>query len=178
MERPSPPLAGRDAQIVALYEQHRTELVRLAALLTGDPQVAEELTQEAFVHAWRTWGRVHTPGAEVAYLRGVVVNLARKSVRRRLVELRHLLTQPRLASAPDPAARVDLADAVARLPIGKRACVVLRYYLGLSEQETAGVLGVSVGTVKSQTHKALDQLGRLLGDRGEPVSPRTRGRSR
>jgi RNA polymerase sigma-70 factor (sigma-E family) len=178
MERPSPPPAGRDAQIVALYEQHQAELVRLAALLTGDQQVAEELTQEAFVHAWRSWGRLHTPGAEVAYLRGVVVNLARKSVRRRLVELRHRLAQPRLATSPDPASRVDLADAVARLPIRKRACVVLRYDLGLSEQETAGVLGVSVGTVKSQTHKALEQLGRLLGDRPEPVSPRPRGRNR
>jgi RNA polymerase sigma factor (sigma-70 family) len=67
-----------------------------------------------------------------------------------------------------PATETDLVErsvvlaAVARLPMRKRACVLLRYYLDLSEIETAAVLGTSVGTVKSQTSKALSQLAALL----------------
>jgi RNA polymerase sigma factor (sigma-70 family) len=65
-----------------------------------------------------------------------------------------------------------LLRALARLPARKRACVVLRFYLDLSEADTAAALGVSVGTVKSQTAKALRRLQRLLGEPATVPVPR------
>src|SRR5258707_4885340 len=99
------------------------------------------------------------------YLRARVVNLARRSVRRMLRERRAWRDADDRRSA-DPGASVDLVRALARLPAGKRACVVLRFYLDLSEADTAAALGVSVGTVKSQTAKALRRLRRLLAEPG------------
>ena len=68
---------------------------------------------------------------------------------------------------------LDLLDALAGLPERRRACVVLRYYLDLTETETAAALGISVGTVKSQTHKALAQLRGNLSDQLPPVATPT-----
>src|SRR5258708_29651645 len=93
------------------------------------------------------------------YLRATV--LARRSVRRMLRERRAWRDADDRRSA-DPGASVDLVRALARLPAGKRACVVLRFYLDLSEADTAAALGVSVGTVKSQTAKAFRRLRRGL----------------
>ncbi|HZU58790.1 MAG TPA: sigma-70 family RNA polymerase sigma factor, partial [Actinocrinis sp.] len=66
---------------------------------------------------------------------------------------------------PDLAASADVREALRRLPVRKRACVVLRHYYGLSEQETAATLGISVGTVKSQTSRGVAELATLLGAR-------------
>ncbi|MBN3931150.1 hypothetical protein IQ279_16185 [Streptomyces verrucosisporus] len=75
------------------------------------------------------------------------------------------LHRPERVDDPDVAAVVDVRTALAGLSFGKRACVVLRYALDLSEKETALALGVSVGTVKSQTSKGMAELRRLLGTR-------------
>jgi RNA polymerase sigma factor (sigma-70 family) len=64
--------------------------------------------------------------------------------------------------APDIAAAADLREALLRIPARKRACVVLRYYYGLSERETASTLGIAVGTVKSQSSRGLEELAALL----------------
>src|SRR5258708_32232752 len=95
------------------------------------------------------------------YLRATVVNLARRSVRRMLRERRAWRDADDRRSA-DPGAGVDLGRALARLPAGKRACVVLRFYLDLSEADTAAALRGSVGTADSQTTKALRRLARPL----------------
>jgi RNA polymerase sigma-70 factor (sigma-E family) len=151
-------------EVAHLYAQHAASLLRLAELLTGDRALAEELVQEAFVRSWRHWGRLRQDGSALAYVRQTLVNLTRDSFRRRFREARHrLLTQPvATTDGPDVDRRVDLERALARLPLRKRACVVLRFYADLSEEDTARVLGVSVGTVKSQTHKALGLLAREL----------------
>lgn len=102
-----------------------------------------------------------------AYLRTTVVNLARTSLRRRQKEAREAqeagagrdAEQSELSGS---GTRVDVLGALASLPQRKRECVVLRYYLDLSEAQTAQALGVSVGTVKSQTARALQQLRPLL----------------
>ena len=70
---------------------------------------------------------------------------------------------------------MDLLRALARLPTRKRACVVLRFYLDLSEADTAAALGVSVGTVKSQTAKALQRLEQLLTEPDPAPVPRMPG---
>jgi RNA polymerase sigma factor (sigma-70 family) len=87
------------------------------------------------------------------------------SVRRRLLELRHRVTVAEERVEHDPTGRLDLERLIARLPMRKRTCVVLRYFADLSEEETARVLGVSVGTVKSSTARALADLERQMGRR-------------
>jgi RNA polymerase sigma-70 factor (sigma-E family) len=154
----------RDATIRALYEVHADGLRALAYLLTGERALAEELVQEAFLAAWKSWSRIRDHDAARAYLRSTVVNLARNSLRRKVLEVRARFAAPDDAVADDPAQRLDLERALAALPMRKRACVVLRRYLGCSEQETARLLGISAGTVKSQTAKGLAQLQRHLLD--------------
>ena len=162
---------SRGEALALLYERHYGELVRLAFALTGDWGLAEELAQEAFVRVWRSWGNIRDPHAAPAYLRTTVVNLARGSLRHRLRERRAWSGTGDVGSA-EPGADIDLLRALARLPTRKRACVVLRYYLDLSESDTAAALGVSVGTVKSQTAKALRRLEGLLAEPGTIAVPR------
>ena len=168
MGRPS-----RREALALLYERHYGELVRLAFALTSDWGLAEELAQEAFVRVWRSWGNIRDQQSAPAYLRTTVVNLARRSLRRRLLERQTWRRRGAgdLRSA-DPGETVDLLRALACLPARKRACVVLRFYLDLSEADTAAALGVSVGTVKSQTAKAVGRLERLLAEPGTSPVPR------
>jgi RNA polymerase sigma factor (sigma-70 family) len=132
--------------------------------MTGDLDLAEDLTQEAFVRASRRVTELRDPTAARAYLRTAVINLVRRSFRRRFLDVRarfRLIDIPRDVANED---RVMVRQALRKLAPGQRACVVLRYFEGLTEPQTAEVLGVSVGTVKSQTHKALKQLERALED--------------
>lgn len=153
--------AGSQDEIAHLFQEHYLELVRLAFLLTSDRELAEDLVQEAFVRTIQRWRRIHRYESAPFYLRTTVVNLTRASLRRRLVEWRYRAREVPLADSGSDS-HVDLQRALARLSSRKRVCVVLRYYVDLSEEETARVLGVSVGTVKSQTFKALRQLQRSL----------------
>ena len=155
---------GRDEALSRLFETHYADLVRLAFYLTGSWAVGEELAQEAFVRLWRRWGGLRDRHAAVGYLRATVVNLSRSSVRRRLLELRHQRSIGEERLDDDPVARLDVARALAALPAGKRACVVLRHLVDLSVEETAAVLGISTGSVKSQTHKGLRLLEAALSD--------------
>ncbi len=162
---------SRHEALALLHECHYADLVRLAFALTGDWGLAEDLVQEAFVRVWRGWGNIRDQQSAPAYLRTTVVNLARRSLRHRLQERRAWsgIGDPRSA---DPGSDIDLLRALARLPARKRACVVLRYYQDLSEADTAAVLGVSVGTVKSQTAKALVRLQALLAGASTTSVPR------
>ncbi|BFO20453.1 hypothetical protein SHKM778_68410 [Streptomyces sp. KM77-8] len=97
----------------------------------------------------------------------MVANLARTRIRSAVRERRRiaLFWSPReeRAENPDVPGVVDVREALRRLPFRKRACVVLRHSFDLSEKDTALALGISVGTVKSQTSKAMTELQRLLG---------------
>jgi len=113
----------------------------------------------------------------VAYARGVVANLARSRIRSAVRERRRVAlfwSQPsERTSGPDVPAVLDVRDALRRLPFRKRACVVLRHAFDLSERDTAAALGISVGTVKSQTSRGVAELERLLappaaGQEAEP----------
>ena len=154
---------SRHDGLAQLHQRYYPELVRLAFALTGDWGLAEELGQEAFVRAWRSWGAIRRKQSAPAYLRATVINLARTSLRQRLREIRAWrdVAIPRQA---EPGISPDVLCALARLPPRKRACVVLRYYLDLSEADTAAALGISAGTVKSQTARALQRLRPLLSD--------------
>ena len=131
-------------------------LLRLAVLLAGDPGPAEELVQTALVTTYRHWSRISRPGAPSAFVRHALVS-AHTSPRRRLSTSEQVME-----SVPD---RLDpfgvdeeLRGALRALPPRTRAAVVLRFYEGLSEQETADLLGCSAGTVAAETARGLALL--------------------
>jgi RNA polymerase sigma-70 factor (sigma-E family) len=164
---------GRDEALSRLFEAHYGDTVRLAFYLTGSWTVAEDLAQEAFVRLWRRWGGLRDPHAALGYLRTTVVNLSRSALRRRLLELRHQWTIGQESYGDDPVARLDVTRALAALPARKRACVVLRHLVDLSVEETAAVLGISTGSVKSQTHKGLRLLEAALSEGDDRASQHT-----
>ncbi|MEU3292259.1 SigE family RNA polymerase sigma factor [Streptomyces longwoodensis] len=156
----------------AFFERHYAELSRLARLLTGEPDAADDLAADALLALWHRWDRVRAADYPVAYARGVVANLARTRVRSAVRERRRISLfwsqRDERTEDPDVAGVVDVQSALRRLPFRKRACVVLRHAFDLSEKDTALALGISVGTVKSQTSKGMAELQKLLGAQGAP----------
>lgn len=155
------------AEFHDFFERHYAELARLAHLLTGEKDVADDLAADALVALWQRWDRLRAAQHPVAYARGVVANLARQWTRSRVRERRRIALFWSLdaehVDGPDVAVVQDVRAALTRLPFRKRACVVMRHALDLSEKDTAAALGISVGTVKSQTSKGMAELERLLG---------------
>jgi RNA polymerase sigma-70 factor (sigma-E family) len=142
-------------------------LLRTAYLLTGDRHTAEDLVQTALAKLYLSWDRVQNHESVDGYVRRILVNehnsLWRRPWKRRervTAELPEEVSSGSGTTGHDP----DLWALVQTLPAKQRAAVVLRYYEELSEAETAAVLGVSVGTVKSQTSRALAALRTRAGD--------------
>ncbi|MCB5167730.1 SigE family RNA polymerase sigma factor [Streptomyces bambusae] len=162
-------LDDASAEFHAFFERHYAELARFAHLLTGEADAADDLAADALLALWHRWDRVRAADQPAAYARGVVANLARNRIRSAVRERRRITLfrtrRPDRIEAPDVAGAVDVRAALARLPFRKRACVVLRHAFDLSERDTARALGISVGTVKSQTSKGLAELERILGGR-------------
>jgi RNA polymerase sigma-70 factor (sigma-E family) len=148
--------------------QQARGLGRLAYLLLGDEHAAEDLTAEVFLTVWRQWGQVSRADRPVAYVRRVMVNQAAAYHQRRAREREGLerLQDGTLdrTQEQDSAAVIDVQSALLRLPPRRRACLVLRFAFDLAEREVAAILGVSVGTVKSQTFKAAAQFRNEFGD--------------
>jgi RNA polymerase sigma-70 factor (sigma-E family) len=172
------------AEFHRFFEEHHRELARLAFLLSGDADAADDLAADAFVAAWRRWERVRAADQPLAYVRKIVINLASSRVRRLVRERAKLTAAHALTTewtdAPDVPGMLDVRAALQRLPARKRACVVLRHAFDLSEQETARALGISVGTVKSQTSKGVAELEKLLRAQQEvattpPAPPESAG---
>jgi RNA polymerase sigma-70 factor (sigma-E family) len=152
----------------AFFERHHRDLGRLAYLVTGDQCAADDLSADVLLDVWRQWDRVRAAESPLAYARRMTINQAASRVRRLTSERRRMRLFQVDALAPaqgqDGEATVDVRRALQALPERRRACVVLRYAMDLSEQEVAQILGISVGTVKSQTSKATAALQRLLGE--------------
>ncbi|AJZ85151.1 MULTISPECIES: SigE family RNA polymerase sigma factor [Streptomyces] len=165
--QPNPHTADPQAEFRDFFERHHAELARLAHLLLGSSDGADDLAADALVAVWHQWDRVRAADHPAAYARGVVANLARSRIRSLVRERRRvaLFSSQRSDHVDDPdvSAVVDVQAALVRLPFRKRACVVLRHAFDLSERETARTLGISVGTVKSQTSRGIAELERLLG---------------
>ncbi|MFD1370139.1 sigma-70 family RNA polymerase sigma factor [Actinoplanes sichuanensis] len=137
---------------------------RLAYLMTGESEVADDLAADALTEVWRHWDRVTEADDPVAYGHGIVMNLARNWVRRRSRERLLSFESLRRGRDTDVSAVLDVRGALRRLPHRRRACVVLRYAFDLPEREVAAILGISVGAVKSSTSRGARQLAGLLGD--------------
>jgi RNA polymerase sigma-70 factor (sigma-E family) len=154
-----------------LFDAHYRSALRLAILLVGDQPTAEDLVADAYVRVYVQWRRGRVNNVE-AYLRRAVVNAVKNTWRRRSVARRfeRLVTQSTFDT--DPSAletivveRDELLTALHALPAGQRQCVVLRYYEDLSEAQTAALLGIAVGTVKSQTARGLARLASIMEER-------------
>jgi RNA polymerase sigma-70 factor (sigma-E family) len=163
------PVAPPASRVAELYRVHAQEIGRLAYLLTGDAELAEDLAQEAFVRLIGRLGGIRDEAAVVPYLRRTVVNLARKQWRKRRTERSYLIRERSEQSAcsrdlPDLAGRDELWEALAKLCYRQRAAIVLRFYEDLSEEQTARILGCAVGTVKSSVARGLREMRKELDD--------------
>jgi RNA polymerase sigma-70 factor (sigma-E family) len=150
-------------------EENSTTLLRAGWLLTGDWSAAEDLVQTALAAAWPRWESLPERAAEYAYVRRCMMSaFLRERRRKRSGEIPAELRDRDLGDGqPDEAAGVDLREslrsAMASLPARQRAVVVLRYFVDLTEQDTAAALGCSVGAVKSHASRALARLRGLPG---------------
>ena len=146
----------------AAYDAHYTAILRLCVLVTGRRELAEDLTQEAFMRAAPKLGSLDESVIR-AYLRTAALNVWKNHARRTLLEARSL-TRAHPVWVDEEQGTDALWELVRALPRGQRSCLVLRYYEQLTERETADLLGCSVGNVKSQTSRALTKLRRSLLD--------------
>jgi len=156
--------SSADVLVEVLTGQY-SSLVRLAAMLLDDAHAAEDVVQDAYVRVAARYYRLRDPHLALAYLRQTVVNLARNSLRRRLLARRHAASSlPDAASAEEAAIdrfeRQSVIRGLRALP--RRYREVLRYYLDCSVEDTAGLLGLSTGAVKAYASRALQRLRTLI----------------
>ena len=158
----------RDTDFTEYLQARQARLLRTAYLLTGDQHQAEDLLQTSLAKLYLAWDRVQDRGSVDAYVRRIMVNennsLWRRPWRRREVARDTLPDTVPVHDTYDEGVGAAVWDMVQTLPRRARAVVVLRYYEQLSEAETAEVLGISVGTVKSQSSRALAALRERIGE--------------
>lgn len=154
-------------------------LRRVAFLLVDDWSLAEDMVQIALAKTYLSWGRIADRNAVESYARRVLANTAASWWRRRWHGERPTASVPdSIGRHGDPADRHAERDAVWRhlrqLPARQRAILVLRFYEDLTEAQTALTLGISVGTVKSQSARALRTLRHVMGG---DTAPSANGRA-
>jgi RNA polymerase sigma-70 factor (sigma-E family) len=169
----------RDEEFSAFVTGRRVALLRTARLLTaGDAHLAEDLVQTALARMYVSWPKVRRSGSTEAYARRILVNAYIDEVRRprwrREQPVADVPDQPDAGPAggwPDAVDGEVVRAALAALPKRMRAAVVLRHWLDLSVEETAGLLNCSEGTVKSQTAKGIARLRGLLSSAPPACGP-------
>lgn len=167
---PATPVGGEEdparAEVAALYAAQAVGLIRLAVVMLGDRAAAEDVVQESFLHLYRRWRQLSDADRALPYVRSAVLNGCRSVLRQRGRHLAISRAEPAAASA-ESAILIDeehrrVLDALRRLPPRQREALVLRFYLELPASEIARWMGISPGTVKSTTSRALAALGRQL----------------
>lgn len=166
----APDRRGQAREAVAsLYQSHALGLIRLGVVMLGDRAAAEDVVQEAFCGLFRHWAKLTDPDKALPYLRSAVLNGCRSVRRRQRRRDRPALEPGPWQTAESAEASVLVGEehrqvlaALQRLPERQREALVLRFYLELAEREIAACMGVSPGTVKSTTSRALAALGRLI----------------
>jgi RNA polymerase sigma-70 factor (sigma-E family) len=161
----------RRAVMEGLYKQEASSLVRLARLFTDDRTAAEDLVQEAFIRLFHSAHRIDDPTKAAAYLRSIVLNLARDHNRRGLLSLRHqeATTEHGLPMEPEEQvvrneSEAEVLDALRSLSPRQRDCLVLRFYMELSEREIAATLQISPNSVKTHCQRGMAALASILGE--------------
>jgi RNA polymerase sigma-70 factor (sigma-E family) len=162
---------GTRSSFEAQYRAEAPSVATLAFLLTGDRHLAEDLTQEAFLRVGSRLRHV-APETFGPYVRRTVVNLVRSHFRHAAVRRKHapsietehgIRQQAADLDGTDRETRDELWSLLQQLPERQREAIVCRFYLDLSEAQTADVLGISTGTVKSSTSRGLAALRVALG---------------
>lgn len=161
------PVDAADRLVLMLFRAEGARLVSLARFFTDDRAAAEDLVQEAFIRLARSAHRISDPDRAAAYLRSIVINLARDHNRRGLVSFRH--RPPAVAdepSAEDEAARREsqreVVEALRALPRRQRDCLALRYYLELPIDQIAATLDISANSVKTHLKRGLRSMAASL----------------
>ena len=143
------------------YRDQRDAVFRALLVTLRNPDAAAEAVDEAMTRALERWDRIAGYDRPEAWVYRVGLNWAVSRWRRSRREVQDVLVEPSVEDGlPDP----EVARALGRLPLRYRAVVVCRYYLDWSTQETADALDISEGTVKSRLSRALQRLGRDLGE--------------
>ena len=170
-------MADHRADFADFVRARRPALVRTAYLLCGDAHLAEDLVQGALIKAVARWKRIGNDPEP--WLRTVMVNDHISGWRKRRREQLWAQAPDKPEDSPDSDGRLSLASALAMLAPKQCAVIVLRYYEDLTEAETARILGVSVGTVKSQHSDALNRLRSAVPgvDAERPATEPLAGRS-
>jgi RNA polymerase sigma-70 factor (sigma-E family) len=168
-----------DALVIELFRREASSLVRLTRLFVDDRNAAEDLVQEAFIRLARGGHRIRDPAKAPAYLRSIVLNLARDHNRRGLMSMRHHLPQDDQAAIEDEITLRDdqqhVIDALRELPHRQRDCIVLRYYDDLGIDDIAATLGISRNSVKTHLGRALRTLEGDLASEFDPNFDATAG---
>jgi len=159
-----------DSAVEQLYREHRLHMVRLAYLLVGDRESAEDIAQDAFAALHRHWRQLRSTDAAIGYLRTATVNGARSLLRRRRTVRRFpqpdestLSVESAEATSMLAAEHSEVLAAMRRLPDRQREVLLLRYWSELGEAEIASTLGISIGAVKSNASRGRATLASMLG---------------
>ncbi|MBO2450465.1 sigma-70 family RNA polymerase sigma factor [Actinomadura barringtoniae] len=154
--------------MTSLYEEHQVALIRLAVLLVGDEPTAENVVQDVFVRIRHKAPRLHDEARLLTHVRAAVLNGCRTELRRR--ERRWRPTEPDRPPVWSTESNAflsqndrELMRALQQLPRRQREALILRYYLGYSDAETAAAMGIRPGTVRSATTRALAALSTEMG---------------
>ncbi len=163
---------GDDAAraVTALYQAHAVGMIRIALLILGDRGAAEDVVQDAFFGMYRRWHGLNEPAKAESYIRSAVLNGCRDALRRQSRRNRRdWVAAVDLGEPPSAEAMAMISEdrrrilaGLRRLPVRQREALVCRYYLELSEAETARTMDVSLGTVKSTTSRAIASLGLMF----------------
>lgn len=156
-----------DLVVQDLFESSYGRLVNAAALLLRDRALAEDAVQDTLARCLDTWGRRGLPEDPERYVTVAVMNRSRSTIRRIVTDRRRAPSLPMSVDGADAALddrNEALEAALARLPRRQRECLVSRFVLDLSIAQTAEALGISAGSVKTHTSRALLALRRLLSD--------------
>lgn len=164
-------LGGADAAFGELLRRHQQAALRVAAVISGSTDEAADIVQDAFVRAHSRLATFRGDGSVRAWLLRVVANAAKNHVRgrhrRRQLEERHFRLDVHVGESAESAAErrlehAQVADALGRLGRRDREVLGCRFVAGLSEAESAEVLGIPAGTLKSRTSRALERLAHEL----------------
>ena len=169
LSQPGEEVRHATVAVTDLFREHHLELVRLALVMVGDQETAEDVVQDAFERLYHGWNRLREPSSALAYARSSVINGCRSAMRRSAVARKHA---PKLAGVSGTGAvgtgpaddHADLADALLLLPQRQREVLVLRYYADLDVAEVAATLRIAPSAVRSTCTRGLAALARVLGE--------------